>query len=669
MKKEIGGERLGSGEKMNVDLHNYSRSTHNQDKIFRSSMACGTLVPFWTQIALNGDTHDIDLDTLVRTFPTNGPLYGSFKLQLDIFSVPIRLYNGLLHLNPTGIGMKMGNVKIPKASLKAKNISRDDLTPIEYQQFDQSCLWAYVGQRGLGQEKNGGAIVNRDVMALFPLAYYDIHKNYYANKQEGIGAILTVDKDSVVQNIPTYVYAYTGNNLSDTFERQEMQSGTTWIPTQGVDTLVIMIPEGTKAGDLNLYVKVLGNTYYEQYMDIFDIFEAYGTVDISDPKKIICRCRPSYEYPRMEFRQWQNVNADKDGDLKIETYPLENIDLMREDILRATGTSPFFINDKTRAPYGLICEALTDGTSLNYFSQNGLALKTYQSDIFNNWLSTEWIDGKDGIAELTKINTDNGLYMDELNLMQKVYNYLNRVAVSGGSYEDWQEAVWSEQAIRRAESPMYMGGMSTEIVFNEVVSTADTSTPGAGDQPLGSLAGKGTQSGKKKGGSVTIKTKEPSILIGIASITPRIDYSQGNKWWTSLDTLDDLHKPALDGIGFQELITEQMMWADTQVDSVTGEVTTFSAGKQPAWLNYMTDYNETYGNFAHPHREMFMTLNRRYEMDESLQHIKDLTTYIDPSKYNYIFANTDLKAQNFWVQIAVDCTTRRKISAKIIPNL
>ena len=91
-------------------------------------------------------------------------------------------------------------------------------------------------------------------------------------------------------------------------------------------------------------------------------------------------------------------------------------------------------------------------------------------------------------------------------------------------------------------------------------------------------------------------------------------------------------------------------------------------GKQPAWLNYMTDFNRVYGNFADPDNEMFMTLNRRYEMDENYR-IADLTTYIDPSKFNYIFAQTELDAQNFWVQIACDITARRKMSAKVIPNL
>ena len=68
-----------------------------------------------------------------------------------------------------------------------------------------------------------------------------------------------------------------------------------------------------------------------------------------------------------------------------------------------------------------------------------------------------------------------------------------------------------------------------------------------------------------------------------------------------------------------------------------------------------------------------MVLNRRYEgrVDSTGENfeIKDLTTYIDPSKFNHIFANTRRDAMNFWVQIACDITARRVMSAKVIPNL
>ena len=82
----------------------------------------------------------------------------------------------------------------------------------------------------------------------------------------------------------------------------------------------------------------------------------------------------------------------------------------------------------------------------------------------------------------------------------------------------------------------------------------------------------------------------------------------------------------------------------------------------------MTSVNRTFGNFAIQNNQMWMTLNRRYESDD-VQGIADLTTYIDPTKFNWIFSQTALDAQNFWVQIGVGITARRKMSAKIMPNL
>ena len=115
--------------------------------------------------------------------------------------------------------------------------------------------------------------------------------------------------------------------------------------------------------------------------------------------------------------------------------------------------------------------------------------------------------------------------------------------------------------------------------------------------------------------------------------------------------MDDFHKPALDGIGFQDLITDQMAWFDTRMN-LDGSILFRSAGKQPAWINYMTAINEVRGNFAEQNDQMWMTLNRRYEpmYFEGGVKLKDLTTYVDPSKFNHIFANTRRDAQNYWTK-------------------
>ena len=65
---------------------------------------------------------------------------------------------------------------------------------------------------------------------------------------------------------------------------------------------------------------------------------------------------------------------------------------------------------------------------------------------------------------------------------------------------------------------------------------------------------------------------------------------------------------------------------------------------------------------------MFMILARRYEYDAALG-IEDLTTYIEPSKFNYIFAQTDISAMNFWVHVGIKNEARRKMSYRVLPNL
>ena len=121
----LGGERLGSGNKNKVWMHNYERSTHDLSYIWKSTMAAGTLVPFMSEVALPGDTFDINLNVDVLTHPTRGPLFGSYKVQLDVFQVPIRLYQAKLHQNMLGIGMEMSKVVLPKAVLTAAAINKE----------------------------------------------------------------------------------------------------------------------------------------------------------------------------------------------------------------------------------------------------------------------------------------------------------------------------------------------------------------------------------------------------------------------------------------------------------------------------------------------------------------------------------------------------------------
>ena len=123
--------------------------------------------------------------------------------------------------------------------------------------------------------------------------------------------------------------------------------------------------------------------------------------------------------------------------------------------------------------------------------------------------------------------------------------------------------------------------------------------------------------------------------------------------------MNDWHKPALDGIGYQDSSNGERAWW-TDYISESKSLSKTAAGKTVAWMNYMTKVNRTFGNY-----ELEITGGS----SPTRIAIGDLSTYIDPVKFNYIFADTNLDAMNFWVQTKFDIKVRRLISAKQIPNL
>lgn len=680
MKKTLGGDRIRSESKMEVYLPNFGRSSHNVGKIIRTSQACGTIVPYWCQIGLDGTTFYIDITTKVKTMPTTGPVFGSFKHQIDVFVIPIRLYIAALHNNALGVGLNMSKVLLPQFEVYTANASiyEDDTNR---GQVNPSSLLSYLGIKGFGFSRVNQYL--RRFPAIFNLAYWDIVKNYYANKQEENAYVITginhIWKSISIGDGVKWLRTWVENKsaayrIAPTADKPLyiMLEFEEKISPEEVNEIQFMtnIPDSTQK--LNELTK-LGDTFVFERTDP----DALGIREPSNPKK----ATKVFAY-KVKKTITIAYNLDQTGDnlitmpdnqkIKLTQFPLKNIDDTRTEILAAKGTSPYILSN-VKMPYGAATGTIElpnynrtkqYNSSNAWYSQAGLAVKTYLSDRFNNWLNTEWIDGTTGgINSITAVDVSDGkLTMDALILQKKIFNMLNRVAITDGTYQAWREATYGIRSATLPESPIFCGGMQSEIAFDEIVSNSATD-----EEPLGTLAGRGIATMYKSGRGLKIKCTEPSMIMALGSITPRIDYSQGNKWWTRLQNMDDFHKPTLDAIGFQELIAEEAAaWSTETTENY--QHTYQSLGKQPSWIEYTTDVNETYGEFAAGMPLAFMCLNRVYEEGIN-KTISNASTYIDPTIYNTIFAESRLSSQNFWVQVAFDVTARRVMSAKQIPNL
>lgn len=680
MKKTLGGDRLRSESKMEVYLPNFGRSSHNVGKIIRTSQACGTIVPYWCQIGLDGTTFYIDITTKVKTLPTTGPVFGSFKHQIDVFVIPIRLYIAALHNNALGVGLNMSKVLLPRFLVYSANTSIYE-NDTNRGQVNPSSLLSYLGIKGFGHSKVNQYL--RSFPAIFNLAYWDTFKNYYANKQEEYAYVITgvnhTWKTLSVGNGVSWIKEWT-ENQSEAYKIDPTTDKPKYIKLEFEENIS---PE--EVNEIQFLTNIPGSTQkLNELTRLGDslVFErtdpdAMGIKAPDNPRKAtkvyVYKVKQSIQIAyNMDVAGKNLITMPDNQKIKLTQFKLKNIDDERTKILAAPSTSAYTVNNLTM-PYGAATATLdlpnynrtkTYHSSNAWYSQAGLAVKTYLSDRFNNWLNTEWIDGTTGgINAITAVDvTDGKLTMDALILQKKIFNMLNRVAITDGTYQAWREATYGIRSATLPESPIFCGGMQSEIAFDEIVSNSATD-----EEPLGTLAGRGIATMYKSGRGLKIKCTEPSMIMALGSITPRIDYSQGNKWWTRLQNMDDFHKPTLDAIGFQELITDEMAAWNTEATGQE-EITYSSLGKQPSWIEYTTDVNETYGEFAAGMPLAFMCLNRVYEENEDGT-INNASTYIDPTIYNSIFAESRLSSQNFWVQVAFDVTARRVMSAKQIPNL
>nr|WAE43707.1 MAG: major capsid protein [Microviridae sp.] len=659
IKKTLGGDRLGSEGKMTVTLDGYERSTHDLTYPFRTAMPSGVVVPFMKQVALTNDEWDIELQMDVRTLPTLAPLIGSYKCEADIFLADIRLYQGELHNNATGIGNNMQNVHLPYNKITAQPY--DDTIGL-VDQINKSSIYHFLGVKGIGQVI-GSDPETRKVNGIPFLAFWDIWKNYFSNKQEENGFVIHNRGEQTYTSVEQF------EDGVGTWVTPLYPSSAPGGPIDLVDRIVITLPvEVTEQHilDVELMTLTIANPAMTSQSATPKIGDIYGSIVQTGLYEITASIRRGETWPTWLIYNYRPAFI---AGTQISEFPLTNIDEMRWAILRAAGDyTAFDIQATGLTPYILPNETIAapNGTYAYQQKLEGLPLKTYMSDLLNNWVDKTTYDN---ITNTTSLSVDAPISIDAIRLAEKTNKLLQRILVAGGTYNDWLEAVWGKEKIGLPEIPVYIGSLIKELVFTTVLSTAAVQNAEQGMQPIGTLAGMGQLNHTHKGGRMTVRVNEPAYIMGVVHITPRPDYSQGNDFDIDLQTMNDFHMPALDEIGFQELPTERMAWFGSTISG--GIVTKYSAGYQPAWIDYMTNIPQVHGELAEPNGLMYWTLNRRYEQDpfNTSTGIIDVTTYVDPAKFNYIFAETDEAAQNFIMQVGINATVRRTMSGKIMPNL
>ena len=299
-------------------------------------------------LALPGDTFDIDLDTKILTHPTVGPLFGQFKMQLDVFTCPLRLYQAQLHNNALNIGLDMKKVKLPKFANNFQTLEGDKAPYKKSKKSGKGSLAEYLG---LKYEPIRDSVNNVNAVPYF--AYYDVFKNFYANKQEeyfmlmGGGTFISngtvTTKDTVlykVDNAGLYINRKNAQGESANKPVEFTISKELWEASKKENTVTLYYNVDTEP--VSIKINAI-NSYVEKET------ESEGKVTVT------CRNGTKLVFPNKELNEGVHTATGKEWISSQGTwvpsytssYKLEEIENLREYILKQGKKEVLIKNDST----------------------------------------------------------------------------------------------------------------------------------------------------------------------------------------------------------------------------------------------------------------------------------------------------------------------------------
>lgn len=194
--------------------------------------------------------------------------------------------------------------------------------------------------------------------------------------------------------------------------------------------------------------------------------------------------------------------------------------------------------------------------------------------------------------------------VEDLRLAFQIQKFMERNARAGVRYKEFLAAHFGiTLRDERAQRPEYCGGSKNPIIISEVLQTSATGLTG-GSTSQGNLAGHGITAGSNFIGKYT--APEFGLMMGILSIMPRTQYSQGiNRQWMR-ETRYDFYFPEFAHLSEQAVLRGELYASGTSSENNT------IFGYVGAYDEMRIKYNQAVGSMAYNQSLNYWTLSREF---------------------------------------------------------
>lgn len=496
---------------------------------------CGELLPYWWKFTLPGDKWSIDLQSFTRTVPATAPAYARSRKYYDFYFVPLSLIWNKFN---TTITQMNNNVQ------HSSGVLLEDNAPVSgyFPHCTLKEIVDYLKYLAGSSSANNYFGLPRATLAIKLLSYfgilnYTIWEKLLKSKDTGINLSQTINL------FPLLVYQ---KIYSDFFRNTQWEK-----PNPSSFNVDFMTGKDLASMNYMQRVKTVDSTFakFAASYNLFDLRYCDFQKDIFHGI-----------LPQAQYGETSYVSLGGDSSLPST---LES-----------------------------------DSFSLSYFGkglQNDSAISTGKSwSTGENPLTKFNVDTRLPDATSGSLTIDNVRFTGSNTLsilaLRKAEAHQKWKEISQSGDEDYQTQIskhWDENVSDYLSGrAQYLGGVTQDIMLNEVVNTNITGENGA------DLAGKGTGSSD---GHISFDSRDQyGIIICLQHTLPIVDYitSGLSSEWTTVQA-SDMPIPEFDSIGMETINLQSLSAAALNKATVPPFI-----GYVPRYIWWKTDFDRSYGDFT-----------------------------------------------------------------------
>lgn len=344
---------------------------------------------------------------------------------------------------------------------------------------------------------------------------------------------------------------------------------------------------------------------------------------------------------------------------------------------------------------------------LVYDFHYGKPIAPYMADPFTSFISNANVELEKSKSTVytSQLEKGVGFTMEQWYIASRIQSKVRKNLFKFQDFATWIDTNFGVKPSTTLTQPMFLGAFSSDIIFNDAVSTTQQSGGEelGSNRNLGDRAGYGVGRDGDRSNFFDFTAQEPGTVMVLQWIVPETHYFEGCAPFHDTLNFNEEYNPIFDAVGFQDMrkstlnivpnlqydpygriaVAFPRLEADTMESSYIYEEYDTAIAQQPYAFEHMCRPNKLKGMMTMPNYYQDWTLARSFNYNRgdirfvnadggtlytqfpNRGPLGSYSTYIVPEMYNNIFSNGQY-LDNFQFYLSFDYKKYQPLSKQFL---